>query len=135
MIGLVLVAHGSLADSFREAMEHIVGEQPALATVPIAPDADIDHNYRLIKQAIDRVASSGGTIILTDMFGGTPSNLALSLMEKNIVEVIAGVNMPMLIKLAQIRQDVTIGEALRQAREAGQKYIRIASTLLNDSPD
>lgn len=129
-IGLVLVTHGRLADEFRVAMEHVVGPQRAIATVCIGANDDMEARRQDIADAIVRVRGAGGVILLTDLFGGTPSNLAISLMEPGHIEVIAGVNLPMLIRLESARRSMGIRDAVRAAREAGQKYISVASELL-----
>jgi PTS system mannose-specific IIA component len=130
MIGLVIVTHGALADEFRAALEHVVGKQPFLATVPIGPEDDAETRRSDILAAIDQVDSGNGVIVLTDMFGGTPSNLAISVMDEAPVEVIAGVNLPLLVKLASIRNDLPLKQAVAEAREAGCKYISVASEVL-----
>ena len=130
MIGLILVTHGHLADEFRVAMEHVVGPQPAFDTIAIGPNDDMEQRRADISDAIDRVDDGSGVIILTDLFGGTPSNLAISLMEAGRVEVIAGVNLPMLIRLESARKTMNVQDTVRAACEAGRKYIRIASELL-----
>ncbi|MEP2234232.1 MAG: PTS sugar transporter subunit IIA [Alteripontixanthobacter sp.] len=130
MIGLILVTHGRLADEFVHAMEHVVGEQKAVATVCIGPEDDVEQRREQISDAIGQVEDGDGVIILTDLFGGTPSNLAISLMDTGRVEVIAGINLPMLIRLAGARSKLPIGEALAAAQEAGRNYITIASDLL-----
>ncbi|MEL6422711.1 MAG: PTS sugar transporter subunit IIA [Pseudomonadota bacterium] len=122
MIGLVIVTHGALADEFRAAVEHIVGPQKQLATVGIGPSDDMEGRRSDIVGAVTDVDSGEGVVILTDMFGGTPSNLAISLMGERNVEVIAGVNLPMLIKLAKSRQ-LDVSAAVRAALDAGKKYI------------
>ena len=132
MIGLVLVTHGQLAREFIAAMEHVVGPQKNTVAVCIGPEDDMELRRREILDSVARVDEGEGVVILTDMFGGTPSNLAISVMGKGPVEVIAGINLPMLIKLASLRNKVTIGEAVSQAQEAGRKYINVASQLLND---
>ena len=132
MIGLVFVTHGRLAEEFRSALEHVVGPQEKLETVAIGPDDDMDQRRKDILEAISRVDDNDGVILLTDMFGGTPSNLAISIMDHAKIEVIAGINLPMLIKLATIRTESAIEEAILLAQEAGQKYISIASHVLND---
>jgi mannose PTS system EIIA component len=131
MIGLILVTHGRLAEQFVTAMEHVVGSQGALETVCIGPHDDVERRRQDIADAILRVDSGAGVIILTDLFGGTPSNLAISLMETGRVEVIAGVNLPMLIRLESARKSMSVHDAVRAAAEAGRKYIRIASELLD----
>jgi PTS system mannose-specific IIA component len=130
MIGLVIVTHGGLATEFRAALEHVVGPQPQLQTVAIGPEDDMQSRREEILGAVRRVESGHGVIILTDMFGGTPSNLAISVMDEAHVEVIAGINLPMLIKLASVRGDAGLDDAIDQAKEAGRKYISVASQVL-----
>jgi mannose PTS system EIIA component len=130
MIGLILVTHGALAVEFINAMEHVVGRQPDMAAVCIGPSDDMEKRRREIADAIRRVDSGAGVIILTDLFGGTPSNLAISLMEAGRVEVIAGINLPMLIRLAKARASMDVREATAAARDAGRNYITIASEFL-----
>ena len=130
MIGLVLVTHGQLATEFRAALEHVVGQQEALETVSIGPEDDMEERCRDIVSAVDRVNDGSGVILLTDMFGGTPSNLAISVMEAGRVEVLAGVNLPMLIKLASVRGENALSDAACAAQEAGRKYINVASKIL-----
>lgn len=132
MIGLVLVTHGRLADELIAAMEHVVGPQEQVGSVCIGPDDDMEKRRADILESISKADSGKGVILLTDMFGGTPSNLAISVMENASVEVIAGVNLPMLIKLASVRRDADLGKAADSAQEAGRKYINIASQLLKD---
>jgi PTS system mannose-specific IIA component len=131
MIGLVLVTHGRLAAEFRAALEHIMGPQRQLETVAIAPTDDIERRRQDIIDAVGRVDSGHGVAILTDMFGGTPSNLAISVMNAPNIEVIAGINLPMLVKLAKVREDTTLAQAAAMAQEAGRKYINIASQVLD----
>ena len=130
MIGLVLVTHGSLAKEFRLALEHVVGPQEQIDTVSIGPDDDMEQRRQDILAAIGKVNIGKGAIILTDMFGGTPSNLSISVMEPGSIEVVAGVNLPMLIKLASVRIDGDMETALEKATEAGKRYINIASHVL-----
>ena len=130
MIGLVLVTHGKLAEEFRHALEHVVGPQSSFETVCIGPEDDMDQRRLDIVEAVSRAEDGHGVIILTDMFGGTPSNLSISVMEDGRVEVIAGVNLPMLIKLAGIRTGDDMQRALQEAQEAGRKYINVASRRL-----
>lgn len=130
MIGLILVTHGRLAEEFVNAMEHVVGQQPDIATVCIGPNDDMEQRRKEISDAIRRVDSGQGTVILTDLFGGTPSNLAISLLQPGKTEVIAGINLPMLIRLAGARKDMNLVEATAAAREAGRNYITIASEFL-----
>jgi PTS system mannose-specific IIA component len=131
MIGLVLVTHGRLAEEFVLATEHVVGRQTAIRAICIGPDDDMEQRRRDIVKAVEEVDGGRGVIVLTDMFGGTPSNLAISIMDKADVEVIAGMNLPMLIKLASVRQKGSLAEAVEKAQEAGRKYINVASRLLN----
>ncbi|MBX9727590.1 MAG: PTS sugar transporter subunit IIA [Sphingopyxis sp.] len=132
-MGLVLLTHGRLAEEFVTAMEHVVGPQRAIATVCIGPNDDMEARRAEIATAIVRVRGEQGVILLTDLFGGTPSNLAISLMEPGSVEVIAGINLPMLIRLESARRSMNVREAVRAAKEAGQKYISVASELLGTS--
>ncbi|WP_193173461.1 PTS sugar transporter subunit IIA [Nisaea nitritireducens] len=129
-IGIVLVTHGKLADEFRSAVEHVVGPQEHLATVCIGPEDDMEQRRAEILESVGAVDQGKGVIVLTDMFGGTPSNLAISIMEKANVEVLAGANLPMLIKLASVRNSMDLAAAANEAQEAGRKYIRIASQVL-----
>ena len=133
MIGLVLVTHGRLADELINALEHVVGSQKNVASVCIGPDDNMERRRNDILKSVEKVNDGAGVVILTDMFGGTPSNLAISIMDKVPIEVIAGVNLPMLVKLASIRKTLNLGEAVAKAQEAGKKYINIASQLLNDN--
>jgi PTS system mannose-specific IIA component len=131
MIGLVLVTHGQLAEEFRKAVEHVVGPQENFETVSIGADDDMEKRRSDIIDAVARTDTGSGVVVLTDMFGGTPSNLAISVMESGRVEVIAGVNLPMLIKLSSIRKGDDMVVALEQAQAAGRKYINVASQLLS----
>ncbi|MBS0482167.1 MAG: PTS sugar transporter subunit IIA [Proteobacteria bacterium] len=130
MIGLILVTHGKLAEEFVHAMEHVVGRQEAVATVCIGPNDDMEARRREIAAAVETVDRGQGVIILTDLFGGTPSNLAISLMQAGKVEVIAGINLPMLIRLAKARGSMDLAKAVVAARDAGRNYITIASEFL-----
>jgi len=130
MIGLVLVTHGRLAEEFVAATEHVVGPQSQTRAICIGPDDDMEQRRQDILDAIGAVDDGDGVIVLTDMFGGTPSNLAISVMDKASVEVIAGVNLPMLIKLASARSDNDLQGAVAAAQEAGRAYIHVASRLL-----
>jgi len=130
MIGLVLVTHGRLAEEFVAATEHVVGPQDNVRTVCIGPDDDMERRRGEIMQAVEDVDSGAGVILLTDMFGGTPSNLAISIIDRANVEVIAGMNLPMLIKLASVRAKSDLQAAVAAAQESGRKYIAIASKLL-----
>lgn len=133
MIGLVLVTHGRLATEFLVAMEHVVGPQDAVEAICIGPDDDMEARRADIAGAVARVDDGSGVILLTDLFGGTPSNLAISLLDAGRVEVIAGVNLPMLIRLESARKAMGVREAVVAAREAGTKYISVASELLGDA--
>ena len=130
MIGMVLVTHGQLATEFRSALEHVVGPQDQIETVTIGPEDDMDTRRQDIMAAVRRVNSGSGVVVLTDMFGGTPSNLALSCMNSGSVEVVAGINLPMLIKLASVRDEEILRDAVLHAQEAGRKYINVASRVL-----
>ncbi|WP_299438484.1 PTS sugar transporter subunit IIA [uncultured Rhodospira sp.] len=130
MIGLVLVTHGRLAEEMLAALEHVVGAQPNVATICIGPDDDMEQRRADIVEAAARVEQGQGVIVLTDMFGGTPSNLAISIMDRASIEVIAGVNLPMLIKLASVRSTEPLTDAVTSAQLAGRKYINVASRLL-----
>ena len=133
MIGMVLVTHGRLAIEFIAALEHVVGPQNHIAAVCIGPEDDMERRRQDILRAIAEVDTGKGVVLLTDMFGGTPSNLAISVMDKAKIEVIAGVNLPMLIKLAGLRETENLPAAVRAAQEAGRKYINVASQLLADA--
>lgn len=130
MIGLVIVTHGELAIELKRATEHVVGPQDSVKAICIGPDDDMERRRDDIRKAVEAVDSGKGVILLTDMFGGTPSNLAISMLREDKVEVLAGVNLPMLIKLAEARQNATLAEAAQKAKDAGQRYIAIASRIL-----
>jgi len=132
MIGLVLVTHGRLAEEFRHALEHVVGAQDQIETIAIGPDDKMEARRGDIAAAVARADTGSGVIVLTDMFGGTPSNLAISLLELGKVEVVAGLNLPMLVKLARIRKDANLEKAALAAQDAGRKYINVASQILGD---
>ncbi len=132
MIGMVLVTHGRLAAEFIAALEHVVGPQSHIAAVCIGPEDDMEKRRADILDSVRAVDSGEGVVLLTDMFGGTPSNLAISVMDRAKIEVIAGINLPMLIKLASLRQSEPLADAVRGAQEAGRKYINVASQLLAD---
>ena len=131
MIGVVLVTHGNLADEFKGAVEHVVGAQAQFATVCIGAEDDMEQRRRDILARVADVDSGNGVIIVTDMFGGTPSNLSISVMEPGRIEILAGMNLPMLIKLASVRKEENLNQAVLSAQEAGRKYINVASSLLN----
>ncbi len=133
MIGLVIVTHGELAVELRRAMEHVVGPQENIETVCIGPDDDMEHRRDDISAAVKRVNCDNGVILLTDMFGGTPANLAISMLSQGRIEILAGVNLPMLIKLAEARRTANLDEAALKAKDAGQRYIAIASEILQTS--
>ena len=130
MIGLVLVTHGRLAEELVLALEHVVGPQTNVACVCIGPDDDMEIRRNEILESAIKADVGEGAILLTDMFGGTPSNLAISVMDKANIEVIAGINLPMLIKLASVREKEPLAQAIVSAQDAGRKYINIASQLL-----
>jgi mannose PTS system EIIA component len=130
MIGLVIVTHGGLAVEFRSAMEHVVGPQTQLETISIGPDDDMSARRVEILEAVRRNDSGSGVIVLTDMFGGTPSNLAISVLDEGNVEVLAGINLPILVKLASLRRETNLQDAVARARDAGRKYIKVASQEL-----
>lgn len=131
MIGIVLVTHGQLANAFRAALEHVVGPQDQIETISIGPDDDIEQRRLDILTAIKHVDTGAGVAVLTDMFGGTPSNLAISVMNGAKIEVVAGINLPMLIKLASVRETASLDQAVVQAQDSGRKYIYIASRVLS----
>ncbi len=133
MIGVLIVTHGGLAREFRSALEHVVGPQEQIETISIGPDDDLEMRRSDMLSALARVDSGKGVVVLTDMFGGTPSNLAISAMDQSNVEVIAGVNLPMLVKLVSVRGECGLEEAITQAQEAGRKYISVASQILTPS--
>ncbi|MGH6934137.1 MAG: PTS sugar transporter subunit IIA [Dongiaceae bacterium] len=133
MIGMVLVTHGRLATEFIAALEHVVGPQKRVAAVCIGPDDDMEQRRREILDSVAKVDEGDGVVILIDMFGGTPSNLAISVLDRANVEVIAGINLPMLIKLASLRQNAKLSAAVKSAQDAGRKYINVASQLLADA--
>ncbi|HSM53223.1 MAG TPA: PTS sugar transporter subunit IIA [Erythrobacter sp.] len=134
MIGMILVTHGQLAEHFVDAMEHVVGPQQAIATICIGPNDDMERRRKDIADAIARVDEGQGVIVLTDLFGGTPSNLAISLLDRGHVEVIAGINLPMLIRLAGARKSMDVVDAVAAAKQAGRNYITVASEFLGESP-
>jgi PTS system mannose-specific IIA component len=133
MIGLVLVTHGRLAEEFVVAMEHVVGKQQAIEAISIGPEDDMEGRRADIAKAIGAVDGGSGVIVLTDLFGGTPSNLAISLMVPGRVEVIAGINLPMLIRLGGARKAMKVADAVAAARDAGRKYISVASEVLGEA--
>ncbi len=130
MIGLVLVTHGALAEEFLSAMQYVVGPQKQIASVGIFPNDDLKKRREEILEKVHEVDAGAGVIVLTDMFGGTPSNLSISLMDKENIEVVAGLNLPMLIKLASLRSNSVLKEAALAAEETGKKYINVASRVL-----
>lgn len=130
MLGLVLVTHGNLANEFVAAMQHVVGKQEQIETVCIGPEDNMETRREEILRKVEQVDSGSGTLVLTDLFGGTPSNLAISIMDKAKVEILAGINLPMLIKIASLRKEKNLKDTALGAQEAGKKYINIASQLL-----
>lgn len=135
MIGLVVVSHGRLAEELVSALEHVVGDQDHVRAVCIGPDDDMEKRRDDIRSAAQAVDQGDGVILLTDMFGGTPSNLSISLLDKGRIEVVAGVNLPMLIKLSEARRDQKLDEAAEIAQEAGRRYIAVASRVLDGGDD
>lgn len=131
MIGMVLVTHGRLAEEFRLALEHVVGPQPRLETVCIGAEDDLEVRRADIVEAVARADAGAGVVVLTDMFGGTPSNLAISVMETGKVEVIAGMNLPMLVRLSGVRKGDDLTKAVNESQAAGRKYINVASQFLS----
>jgi mannose PTS system EIIA component len=129
MIGIVLVTHGRLAAEFRAALEHVVGPQKQIESIAISPDDDIEQRRQDIVSAVRNVDSGSGVVVLTDMFGGTPSNLAISIMNGSNIEVITAVNLPMLVKLASVREISSLEQAVIQAQDAGHKYIYVAQAV------
>jgi mannose PTS system EIIA component len=132
MIGLVLVTHGRLAEEFVSAMQHIVGPQENIVAICIGPEDDMEARRVEIIAAVEKVNHGKGVVILTDMFGGTPSNLAISAMTSPDIEVMAGVNLPVLVKLARVREEMPLAQAVLSAQESGRKYLSIASRVLGD---
>lgn len=130
MIGIVIVTHGELATEFRAAVEHIVGPQPQFETISIGPEDDMEQRRAEIVEKVKTVDEGSGVVVLTDMFGGTPSNIAISVMDEANIEVVAGVNLPMLIKLASVRDSLPLQDTVEQAQVAGRDYIKIASRVL-----
>jgi mannose PTS system EIIA component len=135
MIGIVLVTHGRLATEFRAALEHLAGPQKQIESIPIGPDDVVEQRRQDIISAITKVDAGAGTVVLTDVFGGTPCNLAISVMNGSNIEVIAGVNLAMLIKLVAVRQTSSLEQAVIQAQDAGRKHIYVASQVLDAKPD
>ena len=135
MIGIVLVTHGCLAAEFRAGLEHEAGPQKQIESIAIGPDDDIEQRRQDIVSAVTTVNSGAGVVVLTDMFGGTPSNLAISIMNGSNIEVIAAVSLPMLIKLASVRETSSLEQAVIQAQDAGRKYIYVASRVLGAKHD
>tara|TARA_B100001057_G_scaffold384933_1_gene391536 strand:+ start:6843 stop:7256 length:414 start_codon:yes stop_codon:yes gene_type:complete len=133
MIGLIIITNGNLALELKSAMEHIIGTQANVAIFCITPDDDIDIHKNNIQETIREINKGNGIIILTDMFGGTPSNLALSFLEPGIIEIISGVNLPMLVKIGQSRDGGNILEVIQEGKSAAQKYISIASEILSEN--
>ncbi|MFM2423594.1 MAG: hypothetical protein RL291_2124 [Pseudomonadota bacterium] len=134
MIGIIVVTHGGLAQEFRAALEHVLGRQDHFETISIGPDDDMSMRRAELVAAAERVKGDMGVIVMTDMFGGTPSNLAITIMKETGAEVIAGINLPMLITLARVRKDSPMNKAILAARDAGRKYISVASQVLNGEP-
>lgn len=131
MLGIVVVSHGNLSREFVAATQHVVGPQKRFQAICIGPEDDIEARREEIRETVKACDTGKGVIIVTDMFGGTPSNLAISVMAAGRVEVVAGANLPMLIKLAEVRGLLTLDEACQVAADAGRKYINIASELMS----
>lgn len=134
MIGLLIVTHGGLAGEFQAALEHVVGPQQQIEAISIGPDDDVEARRQEILDAARRLDTGEGVILLTDMFGGTPSNLSISILDEANVEVIAGVNLPMLVRLASVRSNTALEKAVDLAKEAGRKYISVARQVLSGEP-
>ncbi len=130
MIGVVVVTHGQLATELVNAAETIVGDLPQFAAVSIGWHDDVEDAREEIRQAIQRVQGTEGVLLLTDMFGGTPANVGLTFLESNKVEVLTGVNLPMLIKLASLSPASDLLTAAREMRDAGRNAIWVASDLM-----
>ncbi len=130
MIGVVVVTHGQLATELVNSAEMIVGDLPQFAAVSIGWHDDVGDAREDIARAIERVRDDAGVLVLTDMFGGTPSNLGMTFLETNRVEVITGVNLPMLLKLASLRSSQDLLAVAREMREHGRNAIWVASDLL-----
>lgn len=128
--GLVIVTHGQLAKAFVEALEHVVGPRENIRAICIYPPDDIDLHRKNILKAAEEVDKGQGVILLTDLFGGTPSNLVISALGVKPVEVIAGINLPMLVRLARLPEGTSLKDAVIQGQEAGRKYIHAATTFL-----
>ena len=133
MIGIVIVSHERISKELLVALEHIVGKQEKIESISIFPGDNVEKRRKEILNATKRVNSGKGVVILTDMFGGTPSNLAISLMEDKYIEVIAGVNLPLLIKMASLRKDCELKELVKISQESGRKYINVASAFFGES--
>lgn len=130
MIGIVIITHGNLAREFKAVVEHVMGPQMHFCAFGIQNEDDISQKRKELIEIVQSFDQGTGVAVLTDMFGGTPSNLALSLLDLNNVEVIAGVNLPLLIKLVSLRDKKSLQEAMKEAQEAGQRYINLASHFL-----
>ena len=135
MIGLIIITHGNLALELKSAMEHIIGSQADIEIFCINPDDDIDIQKNNIQNTIKEINKGNGIIMLTDMFGGTPSNLALGFLEPGKIEVLSGVNLPMLIKIGQLRDNTNLLEVVKEGKTAAQKYISIASEILSENDE
>ncbi|SFT88195.1 PTS sugar transporter subunit IIA [Sedimentitalea nanhaiensis] len=130
MIGIVIVAHGGLAREYLAAIEHVVGTQPGMRAISIEPDHDREAKQLEICEAADTVDTGGGVVIVTDLFGGSPSNLSLRACAPDDRRILYGANLPMLIKLAKSR-DASVPDAVRAAMEAGKKYINTQNVSLD----
>ena len=134
MIGIVIVSHSNIASEFLSVLEHIVGKQENIEAISIFPDDDVEKKRKEIIKAIKNVDQNKGVVVLTDMFGGTPSNLAISVMDEEKVEVVAGVNLPMLIKISSLRNKSNIKDLIKKSQESGRKYMNVASAFLGRLP-
>ena len=130
MIGVVVVTHGQLATELVNAAETIVGDLPHFAAVSIGWHEDVEDARNAIAQAIERVRQPAGVLLATDMFGGTPSNLGITFLEQDKVEIVTGVNLPMLIKAASLKESASLTDVARSLREHGRNAIWVASDLL-----
>ena len=133
MIGIVIVSHSNIAVEFLSVLEHIVVKQENIEAISIFPNDDVEKKRKEIIKSIKKVDRDKGVIVLTDMFGGTPSNLAISVMDEEKVEVVAGVNLPMLIKISSLRNECNIKELIKISQESGRKYMNVASAFFGES--
>ena len=136
MVGAVIVTHGRLARELLDATERIVGRTEGIAAVSIDWDDDVSVARQQIQETIETVNTGGGVLIFTDMFGGTPTNVSLAFLEQDVVEIVTGVNLPMLIKLTSLQSSSeSLLEIAQQVRERGQKSVYVASEILSSRQD